>query len=579
MVPEPAKMLARLAPSRPCRRMLVILFFWTCFCFLIFQLTSREDLVDTSASGMRQSSRELLQKVIETRKPMVGGNETVYLSGGGPTSTTELNFFDMEPAIDRSPKRAEKEVVEELAAQLPNLPLVYLHENKGKNWHYKGNKTCAKFPTLYDLHINNLYWQETETSNGTFYLYGAYLDRRKKNRLGPTIRILGMINRLEPQVKTYCQIWFSGSKEPAIAKILEYKYIWFNKWGNYKNGIFQPYMLACQIPSSHWKEVPVSVSVVENVCDKATNNLRVIYNQLEPGEKKKQFAVCVKGLDFPTDDLSVRLIEWIELLNTLGADKIFLYNLEVHPNVTKVLEHYVKEGKVDLTPISLPGYQPNMQILQHLYLKSKLNNKRQNELIPYNDCLYRNIYRYEYVALLDIDEVILPLKHRDWSGMMEAVQAASLKVKNESRASFNFRNVYFMDEMLNAHRPQGLYKDIPPYLHMMQHVYRSANYTKPGQYVKCFHNTEKVLILHNHFPLGCLGGVCTSYPVSNQVGHLQHYRQDCVKSLKKSCAKEYKNFSVEDTTIWRYKEEVIARTTDALNRLGFFRVPPQPAVE
>ena len=32
---------------------------------------------------------------------------------------------------------------------------------QGKNWHLqKANKTsCAKFPTLWDLHINNLYWQ------------------------------------------------------------------------------------------------------------------------------------------------------------------------------------------------------------------------------------------------------------------------------------------------------------------------------------------------------------------------------------------------------------------------------------
>ena len=88
--------------------------------------------------------------------------------------------------------------------------------------------------------------QETETSNGTFYLYGAYLDRRKNNRLGPTIRILGMINRLEPRVRTFCQIWFQGSHQPVISKVLEYKYIWFKKWGNYKHGIFQPYMLACQ---------------------------------------------------------------------------------------------------------------------------------------------------------------------------------------------------------------------------------------------------------------------------------------------------------------------------------------------
>ena len=34
---------------------------------------------------------------------------------------------------------------------------------------------------------------------------------------------------------------------------------------------------------------------------------------------------------------------------------------------------------------------------------------------------------------------------------------------------------------------------------------RSANYTPPGHYAKCFHNTEHVLTLHNHFPTRCLG--------------------------------------------------------------------------
>ena len=578
---------SRTLPARPCRRMFIFLVIWTCFVYVVFRITSSDGVFyvgkDNVVTAHKESmnTRELLQNIIETRKPrketppLSGPGSLIYetLSGSGPfvtASTTEaINILEAIPAVDNTPKKDEKLVVKELERQLPNLPLEYLHTNKDKKWHYKKDKSCAKFPTLYDLHINNIYWQETETSNGTFYLYGAYLDRRKNNRLGPTIRILGMINRLEPAVRTFCQIWFSGQAEPVISKVLEYKYIWYKKWGNYKTGIFQPYMLACQLPSTHWKHIPVSVSVVENICDLATNNLRVIYNQLKPQEKKKKFAVCVKGLDFPTDDLSVRLVEWIEMLNVLGADKIFLYNLEVHPNVTKVLEHYVKEDKVDLTQLTLPGYQPNMQLLQHLYLKSKLNNKRQNEVIPYNDCLYRNIYRYEYVALLDIDEVIMPIKRKNWADMMSDVTKESMRIKNETRASFNFRNVYFMDEMLKAHG--GYFKDIPRYMHMMQHVYRSANYTKVGQYVKCFHNTEKVLILHNHFPLACLGGICTSYPVNTDMAHLQHYRADCVSTLKKSCDKEYKNVSVKDTTIWRYKDQMVSRTTEVLNWLGFFR--------
>ena len=79
--------------------------------------------------------------------------------------------------------------------------------------------------------------------------------------------------------------------------------------------------------------------------------------------------------------------------------------------------------------------------------------------------------RYDYITLLDIDEVIMPLKHENWAGMMDEVVKGSLKIKNETRASWNFRNVYFMDEMLDAHEHQH-FKDIPEYLHMMQHVFR-----------------------------------------------------------------------------------------------------------
>ena len=73
---------------------------------------------------------------------------------------------------------------------MPNFPLS--HWNKVK----KDNATgCTKFPDLYDIHFSNKYWQEFESSNGTFYLYGAYLDVRALNRLGPTVRAKICIKR------------------------------------------------------------------------------------------------------------------------------------------------------------------------------------------------------------------------------------------------------------------------------------------------------------------------------------------------------------------------------------------------
>ena len=155
----------------------------------------------------------------------------------------------------------------------------------------------------------------------------------------------------------------------------------------------------------------------------------------------------------------------------------------------------------------------------------------------------------------------MPLQQLSWADMMEAVEAAALKVRNETRASWNFRHVYFLNSMLEERQP-----GIPANLHILQHVFRSPNLTKPGQFVKAekesneatkeqaknlraiciseakklffaffticswmfpyqsFHNPAKVLFLHNHLPLGCLSGHCTSYPVHPALARLHHYR-------------------------------------------------------
>lgn len=509
------------------------------------------------------TGRLLLQKIV-TRSPLpMGATESTP-----PNATTDFNPLEAEPLIDNSPALSDSELALILQNKVPSLPIKYWQTLNNK--FPSKNKTCAKFPTLWDISFNNVYWQTLKTTNGTFHLYGAYYDNRTLVAMKPVVRMLGMINRLEPKIKTYCQFWFGGLKEPIFAKVFEYKFVWYKKWGNYKNGLFQPYLVSCQIPVGFRHMVPESVSLVEKPCDMAVTNLRVINNKPENGVKG-EFAVCVKGLDFLNEDLSVRLVEWIETLHHLGAEKIFLYELEVHPNITKVLNYYQEKGIVEVTPITLPGYQPNIPGLIHMYLKNKLTNKRQNELIPYNDCLYKNMYRYKYIAVLDTDEVIMPkAKNILWKDLMQNVLAKALAVKNVERASYNVRNVYFFDSIASQESSShNHFKDMPQFMHMFQHVYRAKNYTKPGAYIKCFHNPERVLTLHNHFPLACLGGSCSSYPIGTEDAQLQHYRADCVKTLRKSCA-QYKNATILDDTIWRHKDPVISRVTDSLYQLGFF---------
>ena len=223
---------------------------------------------------------------------------------------------------------------------MPNLPLTYWRDN-GKGKGMALNESCAKLPDPMKLRYNNLYWQEVVTSRLTLYLYGAYLDIRERNLEGPSVRLLGMTDKLRPKVNLFCQLWFENSTQPVISQVSQYSYIHSSaeegrEGRNNPTDDLQPYLLTCPIPTAgHPNRNPILVSVVENACDTATALLKITHNKLEEGEKKKKFAVCVKGLDIP-DDLTVRLAEWIELVDAMGADMIFLYKYEVHPNKYKI---------------------------------------------------------------------------------------------------------------------------------------------------------------------------------------------------------------------------------------------------
>ncbi|XP_053617277.1 beta-1,4-galactosyltransferase galt-1-like [Plodia interpunctella] len=464
---------------------------------------------------------------------------------------------------------SENEIRADLERRLPSLPYAYWHKHKDDKNKFFKKKDCAPFPSIYELQFHNTYWQSLYSSQGVFHFYGAYMDARNASRIGRAVRVLGVHDRIKPTIVTHCQLWFEERAEPVLVRNLEYKYIWNSKWGNYRDHVLQPYLMACVLPKDVQHLVPASVSIVENACDRATNNLRVHNDRPNPVLGRKEFAVCVKGLDFLHEDLSVRLVEWIELIKIMGADKVFFYELQVHQNITKVLDYYKKQGTVTVTPITLPGGQPNLPGLQHMYLKSKTTHKRQMELIPYNDCLYRHMYEYRWLALLDIDEVIVPLEDADWSSLMKRILPLSKQPSSKPpRSSYHASNIYYLDSLRHEH---GWEEGLPRYMHMLQHVYRTRNFTKPGQYVKAFHETDRVLALHNHFPLACLGGPCSSYALETKHARLQHYRADCVSALSKTC-KELRSEPVRDTTLWRWRDPLVSRTEAVLRTLGF--LPP-----
>jgi len=248
-----------------------------------------------------------------------------------------------------------------------------------------------------------------------------------------------------------------------------------------------------------------------------------------------------------------------------------------HPNILKIFDHYTSIGSLDVTHVTLPGDEhindPDVQF---------------NYLVPYTDrytpfldhfgwthlqdCLYRNLYLYEYVAVFDYDEIFVPKNQPNWESMLYEILNIS-----GTHDSYQFRNTYFMDKMQEAH---GYEPDVPEYLTIMKHVYRSVISTDQ---TKSIHKTEELLAISLHSDNGCLGRPCRVLQINDTIASWHHYRSTCAKLYfrNNSCntcnsvqsssiiCQDLENESVRDTSIWSVKDTVITEVKKVLGELEF----------
>ena len=59
----------------------------------------------------------------------------------------------------------------------------------------------------------------------------------------------------------------------------------------------------------------------------------------------------------------------------------------------------------------------------------------------------KSLHRYDWIALLDVDEVIVPRKHTSWAKMMEEVE--------EHMSSQPIISPYLMSPFISSYNPQG----------------------------------------------------------------------------------------------------------------------------
>uniref|UniRef100_A0A3Q3EYK3 Glycosyltransferase family 92 protein n=1 Tax=Kryptolebias marmoratus TaxID=37003 RepID=A0A3Q3EYK3_KRYMA len=165
----------------------------------------------------------------------------------------------------------------------------------------------------------------------------------------------------------------------------------------YTNHFGFPYGTAdimCSLPSGC--ETPSHVALTSTVKNQKEVTDSFPYN----------FTVCFSTMYNFTNIL--QLVQSLEMLQLLGVNRVVIYKTNCSVDTQRVLDYYTNKGLVEVIPWSLSNY---LNVSRRAYPhQSPADLHYFGQISALNDFLYRYMYQSRYVALHDVDELILPQK-------------------------------------------------------------------------------------------------------------------------------------------------------------------------
>lgn len=386
-------------------------------------------------------------------------------------------------------------------------------------------------------------------------VYSAYFDDRD-NSLFPensAVQVLVMSNHsIESKVPIYCNIFTSSSYSTVKGYIRE---IWQTGWDP-RDSFQVPSLITCPITKRIEGTHEMFVSLSRKRCKNTKNAMKVIMKAKgKDKEDKKDVAVCVKGLDYQ-EDISSRLLEWIEMQYLFGADTVSIYHFYLSNNTHKVLNYYKSKRNLEVIPLSLPSGNPNEPLERSTFLKAKRPQKRRHELLPYNDCFYSHIHTHRYVLIIDIDEVIVPIEHDNYGDLLRDFESKRTGFRLSSISS---RNVFKFPSNFTL---------FPHYHYMISNKKRSKKTSTKGEYGKSFSSTSTVATVFNHFALHKLSpAIAKSQYFTPSEALKLHYKSECPWESRSECHQLQFDLK-EDKSLDRFEQKLRKRVDEVVMEIG-----------
>lgn len=393
------------------------------------------------------------------------------------------------------------------------------------------------------------------------YAYSAFWDARQGLPTGPAVRVLGILRYAknltqespgyqrsgvvrEEALRYSCFLWYTGqgAEEGRLSAFI-YEEGWKTFVGTYF--LCSPKNVTSNSSSPRHDEdrVPYAVSLVPQGADSKFQ--RLVY--LRPGTREEQGhggdsgAVCVRPLFGPYTDLAAIALFISYYSTVIDVSHFYFYDFAIDRSVREFLLHLMAAGDViiHLLPWNIPTSE--WEELWDL-----------GSLTAINDCVYRASGKHGHLAIVDMDEFIVP---RAAIASLGQLYSAVIKHKRGSEGdSVLILNAFFCSEF--QEKTSGSSKDFPIFQatfrepRLWPSKSRSKMVVVPGAVVSVGHH------MVHHFLMS--GSKNQASP--KQVSVLHHYR-DCAgvrTGIHATGSEVVKQRPMTDRAILKYKKAVLA---------------------
>ena len=400
------------------------------------------------------------------------------------------------------------------------------------------NDTCVNVtrPKNTTYASTGRYWHLQKRGKEEIMVYSTFYDNRPPVGELAIIRLL-VVATLSKSARVFCYIWYANVIDPYVIPVT----IISSGAGDRLFGVFYgQWLYSCQLPFSY--PIPTHVSLSTSSCGQSDILVPVSVPAIH-AKIEHEFGVCV-SISFGEYDFAI-ISEWLEFSRLFGVTEVNIYNASMPIKMNRIFDVYKRTGllQVHQMPPPVPDYSGRGSSI--------------GSPASLNDCMLRNAYRYRYIVVIDLDEMIIPRKHSNYSSMLKAIDQASNL--SEPSISYTFRNLYFLKDIASD-------QNQPEYLTTMRYRKRA----KTSGYLfgpKSLINPLYCLSVFNHYCWVRFPGIAFfTVDVPTDLAMSHHYKV-CGFS-KEKCA-SLVNESFQDDFMLQFKPQIDIRVRLALKSSGY----------